>query len=214
MKCLLAAVVLPGVLFFSACTANVDVRVLADGSTAVSYDALFGDAFIEVMKSLSEAGSGSLFDTKTIAEQFRTAGIPNVKVSSKADTSLAVSALLPAGSKDPVSASGCLSADANSLTLSLSPGQLSALYKTLPESVKSYIDLFMAPVFSGESMSVQDYTGLVASVYGKPLSDEVAAAKVRITLYGPAGSGKSSSVTVPLTDILTAVKPLVYTVTW
>lgn len=214
VKYLLPAVVLPGVLFFSACTASVEIRAYSDGRSAVRYDAAFGSAFVEVMKSLSDAGAGPLFDTQTMTEQFQKAGIPDAKVSSQNDASLAVSALLSAGAKDPLSASGCISGTARGVTLTLSPEKLSALYASLPETVQSYIDLFMAPVFGGEPMTAQDYVDLVASVYGKPLSDEIAAANVRITLYGPAGSGSKKTATIPLTDILTATKPLTYTVTW
>jgi hypothetical protein len=214
IKYLLPLIALPGILLFSACTASVDVHAGTDGSAEISYGAVFGNALVEVMKSLSEAGSGPLFDTRSITEQLQKAGIQTAKVSSPSDSALTVSASLAAGSKDPVSAVGFLSGSAHSLTLTLSPEKLSALYTAMPETVQSYIDLFMAPVFGGTVMTAEDYVNLVASVYGQPVGDEVAAAQIRITLYGPAGSGIRKTVTVPLTDILTASKPLVYSVTW
>ncbi|MFA6856729.1 MAG: hypothetical protein WCR31_05915 [Treponema sp.] len=214
MKYLLPAAVLLSTLFLSACTASIEVHQRTGGSTFVVYDAGFGSAFVKMMRSLSEENTGPLFDIPTITGQFQKAGIPGINVSSGSDTSLKISALLPAGSKDPLSVSGCISSTADSVTLTVSPEKLSALYTSLPETVKSYIDLFMAPVFSGDAMTAAEYTDLIASVYGKPLGDEVAAAQVNIVLYGPDGSGKKKTVTVPLTDILTASKPLSYTVTW
>jgi hypothetical protein len=214
MKYLWPVALLLSVLFLSACTATIEIHPGTGGSTTAAYDAEFGDAFVEMMKSLSEENSGPLFDIQTITAQFHEAGIPGVNVSSRSDTSLKISASLPSGSKDPVSASGCISSTADSITLTISPEKLSALYTSLPETVKSYIDLFMAPVFNGDAVTAVEYTDLIASVYGKPLGDEVAAAQVNIVLYGPGGSGKKKKVTVPLTDILTASKPLSYTVTW
>ncbi|MCK9170802.1 MAG: hypothetical protein M0P01_10350 [Treponema sp.] len=214
IKYLLTASVFLSVMFLSACTASIEIRRGSDGNTSVAYDAEFGNAFVEMMKSLSEENSGPLFDIQTITGQFEEAGIPGVNVSSKSDTSLKISALLPRGSKDSVSVSGCISGTADSISLTISPEKLSALYTSLPETVKSYIDLFMAPVFNGDTMTPAEYTDLISSVYGKSLGDEVAAAQVNIILYGPGGNGKKKTVTVPLTDILTASKPLLYTVTW
>jgi hypothetical protein len=213
-KYMLSAAVFAVVLFLSACTASVEIHAAADGKTAVKYDAEFGTAFVEMMRSLSDTGSGPLFDASSITEQFRKAGIPDVKAASGSDSSLTISALLQADSKDFISASGCVSYTSGSMTLTVSPEKLSALYTSLPETVKSYIDLFMAPVFSGDVMTAAEYTDLISSVYGKPLGDEVAAAQVTIVLYGPDGSGRKKTVTVPLTDILTASKPVSYTVTW
>ena len=97
---------------------------------------------------------------------------------------------------------------------SSTPANLSALYASLPETVRSYIDLFMAPVFSVESMTKSEYLDLVASVYGQNLADEIAGSSVSIVLSAPDASGKKKKVSVPLADLLAASAPLTYTVSW
>lgn len=215
-KYMLQVFVLPAALVFAGCTASVEVHAGSDKSTAVQYSASFGSAFIHTMQSLSDNPSAPLFDADTIASQLRGSGMQNARVKTPTGTSLAVSASIPSDSKNAVSSSGLVTYDNNSnkMTLTLSPSALTALYTSLPETMQSYIDLFMAPAFSGESMTADDYIELVASVYGRPLADEVAAAQVSISLYPPAGTGTEKKISVPLTDILTAQNPLVYSVQW
>jgi hypothetical protein len=215
-KYILPVFILPAVLIFAGCTASVEVHAGSNKKTTVQYSASFGSAFIHTMQSLSDNPAAPLFDADTIAAQLRGSGIQNAEVKTPSGTSLAVSASIPPDSKNAVLSSGLVTYDNNShkMTLTLSPAALSALYTSLPETMQSYIDLFMAPAFSGESMTAKDYIELVASVYGRPLADEVAAAQVSISLYPPAGSGAKKSISVPLTDILTIEKPLVYSVQW
>ena len=215
-KYMLKFFLLPAALIFAGCTASVEVHAGSDKSTAVQYTASFGSAFINTMRSFSDDPAAPLFDADTIAAQLRGSGIQNAEVKTPSGTALAVSASIPSGSKNTISSAGLVTYDNNSnkMTLTLSPSDLTALYASLPETIQSYIDLFMAPVFSGESMTANDYIELVASVYGRPLADEVAAAQVSISLYPPAGTGTEKKISVPLTDILTAQNPLVYSVQW
>jgi hypothetical protein len=215
-KYILPVFILPAVLVFAGCTAAVEVHAGSDKNTTVQYSASFGSAFIHTMRSFSDDPSAPLFDADTIAAQLRSSGIQDAEVKTPSGTALAVSASIPAGSKNTVSAAGLVTYNdsSNEMTLTLSPSALAALYTSLPETIQSYIDLFMAPVFSGDSMTAKDYIELVASVYGRPLADEVAAAQVSISLYPPAGTGAKKSISVSLTDILTAQDPLVYSVQW
>ena len=71
------------------------------------------------------------------------------------------------------------------VSLILSAELLHALYAKMPDDFQSYMDLFMAPVFTGEDMSDADYLDLVTTVYGQPLVDELKNASVKITVISP-----------------------------
>lgn len=120
-----------------------------------------------------------------------------------------------------------VSVEKHSLTLNLSPATMRALYASMDLQTRSYVDLFMAPVFIGEPMSGEEYTALIASVYGKDLAQEIADARMEITLTAPRGekaascsnadaklSGRSARFSIPLLDLLVLEEPQAYRITW
>ena len=201
-------------LLFMSCTSSVELRANGDGSVNITYDAAFGSAFIEIMQALSGGGTSPLFDADEMTAQFRAAGVNDVRITSPADTSLGIRLCLPKNGIAPVSQSGCISMSDNALSLALSSEFCAKLYKLLPETMQSYIDLCMAPLFLGEPMSQNEYVDLIASVYGKALADEAARAKIKISFFAPNGEKAVKTIECPLVDLLTAAKPLVFSAAW
>lgn len=219
IRLILTAACAAAVFACTGCTSSLEIHALKDGGALVSFSAGLGSAFRSVVTSLSgENADSALFNAGDMASQFRAAGMDEVKVTVPTDSSVAVSTKLRAGASDPVSKAGLVSFTKNnsssSMVLTLSPANLSALYASLPETVRSYIDLFMAPVFTGESMTKSEYLDLVASVYGQNLADEIAVSYVSIVLSAPDTSGKKKKVSVPLADLLAASEPQTYAVSW
>ena len=58
---------------------------------------------------------------------------------------------------------------------------------------RTYLDLFMAPIFTGEKMTQAEYKELVASVYGQELADDMQKGKIVITLTVPDGKSIKNS---------------------
>ena len=202
-------------LLFTSCTSSVELRANGDGSVNITYDAAFGSAFTEIMQSLSGGGASPLFDADEMAAQFRAAGVNDVCIVSPADTSLGIRLRLPKNGIDPVSQAGCISRSDNALSLTLSPESCAKLYTLLPETMQSYIDLCMAPLFLGDPMPQSEYVDLIASVYGQALADELKRSKIKISLFTP-NDGKKASKTVELslTELLTSTKPVSFSVAW
>ena len=200
---------------FMSCTSSVELRANGDGSVNITYDAAFGSAFIEIMQALSGGGTSPLFDADEMTAQFRAAGVNDVRITSPADTSLGIRLCLPKNGIAPVSQSGCISRSANSLSLVLSPESCAKLYKLLPDTMQSYIDLCMAPLFLGEPMEQNEYVDLIASVYGQALADELKRSKIKISLFAPNDEKKASkTVELPLAELLTSKKPVSFSVAW
>ena len=197
--------------FFSSCTASVELRAHDDGSISATYEASFGNAFIALMRALTGERDVPLFNIADMTQQFHEMGIGAVRISSPTDASLSIAATVPHNSHDAISQSECIMRTERSMTLACSPEQFAKLYESLPSTLQSYIDLFMAPSFSGDAMAKSEYLNLVASVYGKKLADEVAAAHVKITMRG---GNAEQSYAVPLVDLLTATEQISFSVAW
>jgi hypothetical protein len=89
--------------------------------------------------------------------------------------------------------------------------------------VTDYLSALMAPIATGEALSKAEYLELVASVYGKPIADEIAGASIRASVdfpgrlrsvQGGRASGRRAEFNIPLLDVLVLESPLVYEVAW
>jgi hypothetical protein len=81
----------------------------------------------------------------------------------------------------------------------------------------------MAPAATGEPLSKVEYLDLVGSFYGKALADEIAAARITISIgfpgtvssvKGGSFSGTQARFNIPLVDLLVLENPLEYEVVW
>jgi hypothetical protein len=89
--------------------------------------------------------------------------------------------------------------------------------------VEEYLSALMAPVVLGEYMSSGEYLSLISMVYGRPLADEIAEARIKASIEFPrpvtsvsggSSSGKRAEFDIPLLDILVLERPLRYEVYW
>lgn len=219
-----AALMVAGIVLAS-CTSNIDVFAKNDGTLFVKYNAHFGNAFVEMAKSLSGDTNAKLFDVAGIATQFHNAGLKDASVVSKTDQDLAMSASVPKDfpnkafsnftnfteEKDP---SGKTNKVKKTASISFSPEKFQALYEALPNEMQSYIDLFMIPSFTGDSMSANEYKDLLASVYGERVANEIANAKLKISLTGPTGTKANQKFTLDLLELLTLATEKEFAIEW
>jgi hypothetical protein len=96
------------------------------------------------------------------------------------------------------------------------------IYRLSPEA-EEYLLALMAPVVLGETSTRQEYLSLISSIYGRPLADEIAAARVRafievprplINVQGGTARGNIAEFDIPLLDILVLEHPLRYELNW
>jgi len=89
--------------------------------------------------------------------------------------------------------------------------------------ISMYLSALMTPIATGEKMTKDEYLGLVASVYGKTIADEISSSSIRASVNFPGAiqrvkggnfSGKRADFDIPLLDILVLETPLSYEVVW
>jgi hypothetical protein len=81
----------------------------------------------------------------------------------------------------------------------------------------------MAPVATGETLSRTEYLNLVSTIYGRPVADEIAAARILVTLefprpvseiLGGTARDRKAQFDISLPDLLVLEQPLRYEVYW
>lgn len=140
-------------------------------------------------KSNAQNAANTFFDAEQIKFSMSQAGFENVNASADKDNSFSVGFSLADFSdanessgkvkSNPLSSSGIFNRGQDGKPyLEISSEKLLSLYEKLPFEIQSYLDMLMAPSFTGEKMSDEEYLDLLASVYGQSLADEIKNSKI------------------------------------
>jgi hypothetical protein len=234
-----ALIVAAGALFFfPSCSARIEGALSPEGSAEFSLEASLEPRMSALIRSLSRLGSpagaeaspGAILDGPAIARSMSAApGLSGVSLRNTGPASVAGTAALsrvdaflaiPGAQGSPrvvqYDPSGRLV-----ITLDKSSGpRMLSLFS--PEFTE-YLSALMAPVATGIDLPETEYLDLVASVYGRPLAEEIAASRIAAlitfprpisSVRGGSASGAQARFEIPLLKLLVLESPLIYEVVW
>jgi hypothetical protein len=110
-----------------------------------------------------------------------------------------------------------------SCEISISRDNGPVILALLSPEISDYLSALMAPLATGEELSKPEYLQLVASVYNRAVSDEIAGSRIRASIDFPGQvtsvrggtfSGRRANFDIPLLDLLVLETPLSYVVRW
>lgn len=113
----------------------------------------------------------------------------------------------------------------NIAEISINPENLNTILAHFPPETRDYIDILMAPVFTGEDLTTEEYIQLIKAAYGEKLAGELSGENLNLELEFPSknlkiflnGEEKSLSgnnLTIPLADFLTMSKGFSIKMVW
>ena len=218
------------VLFaFSSCSAAISLKAQDDTSVKADFTADTG-------AYLSQSMQGVIKE-ETLQRAFVGSDFTNVKATVPNSQTVILSGTIVPQTKQKNSFNGIktssfVTCTNSSLNVTLSPKSMKALYSSMSQDDRSYLDLFMAPVFTGEKMTVSEYYSLIASVYGNELAKEMEKGSIKVSMEVPSGKkiknarldvGNSSSAkqtsskvtfNIPLLEFLTMDAEKSFTISW
>ena len=103
---------------------------------------------------------------------------------------------------------------ATQMKITLSPEILQNLITNQNNVIQKYADLLMAPCFTGELMSKEEYIELVASLYGNEIAEEITSGSIKIFLKNSRAKKIPEAFSIPLIDILTLTEEKTFTVNY
>ncbi|MCR4627283.1 MAG: hypothetical protein K5640_06505 [Treponema sp.] len=197
---------------FASCSADLEINIDKNGTANVKFNSSMGTALEKLIKSLSESENSeqekssdhSIFNEEEIRQSFIILGFKNVNSKVKDLSGIFIDAVLQQESQDVDKKkflSDAIKISSEKATLTFSPENLKKMLESTGEDFQSYADLFMAPVFTGEAMSIEEYKELLGGVYGNAVAEELTSSNLKITLR--LASGKKAVYSVPFAEILT-----------
>jgi hypothetical protein len=242
---MLAAAVLS---FAAACSGRIDGALRRDGQADFSLEIALEPRMGAMLRSLSSLGSASrppagvpaqspapVINGPAIARSMAAApGILSVDLVNTSPTRIAgtirsfrVDQFLAMngapGQRRFITLENNRETGDNRLFIALDRETAPLLLAMISPDVRDYLSVLFAPAATGEFLSRAEYLELVEDFYGRALADEIAAAKISVTIgfpgvislaKGGTFSGSSAHFAIALADILVLENPLEYEVVW
>ena len=180
--------------FFISCDSKIQIDFSGNQKATVHFSTVLGPSILETISAFSDSQN---FDDEEIILNAQSLGLKNVKSDS---------------SNQKIDFKGTLLPDFDSILLKsniiqiqnkkieLSPQNLLNFYQNCPEDFKTYLDLFMAPVFTQENLSDEEYFSTIQEVYGEPLANEIKNSSINIIFTDE--KNRKISKNIPLLNIL------------
>ena len=235
VKKLIFLLYIPLLALFFSCSARIDGAVRDGGAAELRFQTALEPRAAALIRSLrgfmGGAADGPLLDAQAIARSLGSAaGIRSLSLNNTGpqalDGTISVSnigdflATSGAGSRFITFTEG---RDSSSIVITVDRDSAPELIARLSPEAEEYLTALMAPAVLGERSTRQEYLSLVASVYGRPLADEIAAGRIRASIEFPRpvrsvlggnAAGRTALFDIPLLDVLVLETPLRYEVRW
>ena len=169
----------------------------------VKYSTKLGKALFDTFYAFAgETESERIFDTEQFKQIFSEGGLKNVSAESKVIDEISIQGDIDGNNGDFISGSSIIKSSNNgkNVEIEFTRNNLLKMYDNMPSIMRSYIDLFMAPVFTEEEMSNEEYLELISSVYGQILADEIKTSTVDFIVV--LSDGKTKQFSLELIDLI------------
>ena len=201
-KNLLVALFCSVILFLTSCKSQIKITFSKNACT-VKYSTKLGKALFDTFYAFAgETESERIFDTEQFKQIFSEGGLKNVSAESKVIDEISIQGDIDGNNGDFISGSSIIKSSNNgkNVEIEFSRNNLLKMYDNMPSIMRSYIDLLMAPVFTEEEMSNEEYLELISSVYGQILADEIKTSTVDFIVV--LSDGKTKQFSLELIDLI------------
>ena len=182
-------------LLFSACTSSIAVTLSESGSSLAS--AAFSAEFSPAAERAAQAflGQDAVFDKAAIERAFAAIDFPSPTTVSVEGEGLGrlkiefsrinLDERIFLNLTDGNTRAFNLDRRAKRFAITLTKETIAKTVAALPSELFEYADLLMAPVLTGESMSEEEYLGLIAAAYGPQSATDLKACSFELTVQCP-----------------------------
>ena len=212
------------VILLSGCSTAINASLEKDFSGTIGLHTAVSNTVTSLTSSFFGTNEDlGIFDLEQIRSSLEDSGLKVTGLSCPTANSLAVFASTEDFSKILPENNNFIKFSQNdavsTMTLLLSPQNIQKVVSLMPDETAIYTDLLVAPVFTGEEMTQEDYIELIAIAYGGQAAAELAASEIKLkfTLPGTITSASMSNpefgkvesennsavITIPLIHILT-----------
>lgn len=225
-------ITLVSVFCLFSCSPSLSVKIASIDKVSVDFSSGLGDNLVQTLYSITDTDSQSpLFNKTAVFENLESAGF-SVESVIVDNNNLSLKTKPVALEKIVGSTSGLIEeVTSNSVKFSLTPEKFQDFVSVLPEETIGYLDLLCAPILTNEELSPDDYSEVLAAIYGKKIAQEtldsnfviefsvpensnIKEIKVKIPNSKTVTNKNKARITVPLADFLCNLEESQISIIW
>ncbi len=202
-----AALAFGAALFFCGCPLKVTINLDKNDNKSIYFSSSLGTAFLENLNNLQqvpgqEGGSSDNLEriSSKIQSELNQSYFKNASVRFDKNT-LSASAQVNSQKALPTEFLGINKSSGGEFYVALAPQSLAAAILQENTTAKTLADILMAPIISGEEMSLSEYKDLLTEIYGASLASELLSGDLTIEYIR---NGKKQVQRVPVSELLLA----------
>lgn len=203
-----AALAFGAALFFCGCPLKVTINLDKNDDKSINFSSSLGTAFVENLNKLQqvpgqEGGSSDNLEriSSKIQSELNQSYFKNASVRFDKNT-LTASTQVNSQKALPTEFLGInKTSSGDEFYVALDPQSLAAAILQENTTAKTLADILMAPIISGEQMSLAEYKDLLTEIYGATLASELLSGDLTIEYIR---NGKKQVQRVPVSDLLLA----------
>ena len=221
-------------ILFTGCSPAVTVKIKPEAPDSASFTAEMTSTAENLVHRFTDKGNNAAKDNKAPFYNREKIIVSLARAGFKVDslefpTRTGIAANLSILKLDGVLGNAIvLKKDKGQITVSLSRESLNMAVGLMPPETRDYLDLLMAPIFTGEKINLTEYESVIASAYGKTIAGELKNSIFTLTVQCPSPigsasisepgqssiSGSSAIFKIPLSALLVLEKPLTARASW
>lgn len=197
-KPVLALATIATAILFSACSPALVIRALPEQAAEARFSLRTGQTAEGVIKRLlpeASQSNQSIFDPEALAAHLEKQGVRVRSVNPARTADLDMILDIPR-SAAILNRALVHTAETGTITVTLSRAIIRDAIALLPPESADYLELLMAPVFTGEQLTEQDYRDTVGAMYGKNLARELDESFFYLVIESP-GTLSTARITAP-----------------
>lgn len=201
------------------CSPELSIKMKNDNTSDFYLNLTNTESFFANFSAFMDFNEEKFYDEKSLIESLTNLGFSKINLTTGKNADLSISAEILnntlVNSESPLST--LFSITDKDFTLEIHPSKLIEILSSVPE-ISDYLDLLMAPIYTGEQISEPEYLELFASVYGESFAQDFEKTNFNISvqtlltikdieisnshLFGVNFENKTANIQIPLYKLL------------
>lgn len=218
-KIILSLSVFVLIFLIFACSPSLSITMKDESTTDFNFNITNTESFFANFSAFMDFNEEDFYNTVSLQSSLESLGFTNIFIQTDKNTDIKIKAQIQnqnfIDEENPLST--LISITNNDFSITIKPENIIEILSSIPE-ITDYLDLLMAPIYTGEQISEPEYLELFASVYGDSFAQDFEKTNFNISvqtlltikdieisnshLFGVNFENKTANIQIPLYKLL------------
>lgn len=172
-KIILSLSVFVLIFLIFACSPSLSITMKDESTTDFNFNITNTESFFANFSAFMDFNEEDFYNTVSLQSSLESLGFTNIFIQTDKNTDIKIKAQIQnqnfIDEENPLST--LISITNNDFSITIKPENIIEILSSIPE-ITDYLDLLMAPIYTGEQISEPEYLELFASVYGESFAQD------------------------------------------